>query len=205
MDFNINIVFYLVAYLVGAIPFGLLLAKKFANVDIKSMGSNSIGATNVLRVVKESDPKLAKKLGIATLVLDAFKGIFVLIIAFYLDVTIATMWAISFLAVLGHCYSPYLNFEGGKGVATGVGVLLFMLPVETIIALAIWGIAIKITKISSLSSLLGLTSILISANFLHPLGLGINTLVPIYMIAFIIIYKHLPNLMRLIQGQENNI
>ena len=205
MDFNINIVFYLVAYLVGAIPFGLLLAKKFANVDIKSMGSNSIGATNVLRVVKESDPKLAKKLGIATLVLDAFKGIFVLIIAFYLDVTIATMWAISFLAVLGHCYSPYLNFEGGKGVATGVGVLLFMLPVETIIALAIWGIAIKITKISSLSSLLGLTSILISANFLHPLGLGINTLVPIYMIAFIIIYKHLPNLMRLIQGQENKI
>ena len=205
MDFNINIVFYLVAYLVGAIPFGLLLAKKFANVDIKSMGSNSIGATNVLRVVKESDPKLAKKLGIATLILDAFKGIFVLIIAFYLDVTIATMWAISFLAVLGHCYSPYLNFEGGKGVATGVGVLLFMLPVETIIALAIWGIAIKITKISSLSSLLGLTSILISANFLHPLGLGINTLVPIYMIAFIIIYKHLPNLMRLIQGQEKRI
>jgi glycerol-3-phosphate acyltransferase PlsY len=205
MDFNINIVFYLVAYLVGAIPFGLLLAKKFANVDIKSMGSNSIGATNVLRVVKESDPKLAKKLGIATLVLDAFKGIFVLIIAFYLDVTIATMWAISFLAVLGHCYSPYLNFEGGKGVATGVGVLLFMLPVETIIALAIWGIAIKITKISSLSSLLGLTSILISANFLHPLGLGINTLVPIYMIAFIIIYKHLPNLMRLIQVQEKRI
>ena len=75
MDFltNQNIIFYILAYLFGSIPFGLILAKIFAGVNIKESGSKSIGATNVLRVVKEKDPKLAKKLGLATVILDAIK------------------------------------------------------------------------------------------------------------------------------------
>jgi glycerol-3-phosphate acyltransferase PlsY len=205
MDFNINIVFYLVAYLVGGIPFGMLLAKKFANVNIKELGSKSIGATNVLRVVKEKDPELGKKLGIATLVLDAIKGVVVLLVAKIMGVDIATLWAISVLAVIGHCYSPYLNFEGGKGVATGVGVLFFMLPLETIIALVIWAISAKVTKVSSLSSLLGLFSIIITANILHPNGNGIESLVPVYLIAFVVAYKHIPNIIRLFKGQEKSV
>ena len=75
--FNTNVQFFIAAYLVGGIPFGLLLAKKFAGVDVKESGSGSIGATNVLRVVKETNPALAKKLGAATLALDALKGILV--------------------------------------------------------------------------------------------------------------------------------
>lgn len=71
--FNPNVQFFIAAYLIGGIPFGLLLARKFAGVDVKASGSGSIGATNVLRVVKESDPVLAKKLGAATLALDALK------------------------------------------------------------------------------------------------------------------------------------
>ena len=133
--FNTNVQFFILAYLVGGIPFGLLLAKKFAGVDIKASGSGSIGATNVLRVVKESNPHLAKKLGAATLVLDALKGVFVLSIAYFMGLSEATLWGIAVLAVVGHCFSPYLNFEGGKGIATGMGVMMFMLPTETAIHL----------------------------------------------------------------------
>ena len=90
--FNINVQFFIAAYLVGGIPFGLLLAKKFAGVDVKASGSGSIGATNVLRVVKESNPTLAKKLGGATLALDALKGILVLIVAYFAGMSEATLW-----------------------------------------------------------------------------------------------------------------
>jgi glycerol-3-phosphate acyltransferase PlsY len=135
MDFltNINILFYVAAYLIGSIPFGLILAKTFAGVDIKSAGSKSIGATNVLRVVKETNPSLAKKLGLATVILDALKGTVVLLAAMSLGVSDSTLWAIAILAVLGHCYSIYLGLEGGKGVATGLGVYIALIPIATII------------------------------------------------------------------------
>jgi len=121
--FNHNVQLYIAAYLIGGIPFGLLLAKFFAGVDVKSAGSKSIGATNVLRVVKEKDPALAKKLGIATLALDALKGVVALLIASAMGADESVLWAVAVLAVLGHCFSPYLGFEGGKGIATGVWVL----------------------------------------------------------------------------------
>ncbi|MDO8260160.1 MAG: glycerol-3-phosphate acyltransferase, partial [Candidatus Magasanikbacteria bacterium] len=158
MDFlyNTNAQFFIAAYLIGGIPFGLLLAKKYAGVNIKTAGSGSIGATNVLRVVKETNPSLAKKLGIATLALDAIKGVLVLAVAYFAGLSEATMWGISVLAVIGHCFSPYLNFEGGKGVATGMGVMMFMLPLETIIALGVWAFGAKFIRISSLSSLTAL-------------------------------------------------
>lgn len=199
--FNTNAQFFIAAYLVGGIPFGLLLAKKFAGVDIKSSGSKSIGATNVLRVVKETNPSLAKKLGAATLALDAIKGILVLVIAYFAGLSEATLWGISVLAVIGHCFSPYLNFEGGKGVATGMGVMAFMLPIETIIALVVWAIGAKVIKISSLSSLSGLAALVISSFFIHP-----NIAhAPILIIAFILFYKHIPNIIRLLQGEEKRV
>ena len=203
MDFllNANVQFYIVAYLVGGIPFGLLLAKKFAGVNIKANGSKSIGATNVLRVVKKSNPALAKKLGAATLALDAMKGVVVLIVAYLMGMSEATLWAISVLAVIGHCFSPYLNFEGGKGIATGMGVMMFMLPQETLIALIIWAILAKTLKISSLSSLLGLSGLIISSFYLHP----DMAHAPIVLIGFILFYKHIPNIIRLIQGQEKRV
>ncbi len=140
----------------SGIPFGLILAKKFGSIDITEVGSGSIGATNVLRAIKEENPTLAKKLAIATLALDALKGLVVLLIAKILGASEATLWAMAILSVVGHCYSPYLKFEGGKGVATGMGVLIFMLPIETIIALIVWFISAKTIKISSISSLTAL-------------------------------------------------
>lgn len=199
--FNINGQFYLAAYLIGAIPFGLILAKLVAGVNIKESGSQSIGATNVLRVVKEKDPVLAKKLGAITLALDAMKGMFVLTLAILLQMPESTLWAIAVLAVVGHCFSIYLMFEGGKGIATGLGVLLLMLPIETGIALIVWFIMAKTLKISSLSSLIALIALVIASFVVHP---DIPH-APILIIGFIIVYKHIPNIIRLVQGEEKKV
>ena len=206
MDFftNTNILFFLAAYLIGSIPFGSILAKTFAGVDITTAGSKSIGATNVLRVVKETNPKLAKKLGIATVLLDALKGMLVLLVAMYYGVSDSTLWAIAILAVLGHCYSIYLGLEGGKGVATGLGVYLVLIPIPTLIGAVVWIVCAKVLKISSLSSLLGLVGVIVSTSFLND-GLNVGSNVPMYIIAFIIIYKHIPNIIRIIKGEEKKV
>ena len=202
---NINIQFYIIAYLVGGIPFGLLLAKKFTSIDVRQSGSGSIGATNVLRVLKDSNPALAKKIAIATLLLDAFKGMSILVVALMLDLTQQTMWMIAILAIVGHCYSPYLKFEGGKGVATGMGVMLFMLPIETTLAIIAWFVTGKILKVSSLSSLVALVTLIISSFIIHPEISEIKTHAPIIIIAFLIVYKHVPNIIRLFSGKESKV
>jgi len=199
--FNTNVQFFILAYLVGGIPFGLLLAKQFAGVDVKQSGSKSIGATNVLRVVKETNPALAKKLGAATLGLDALKGVAVLTLAYFIGLSESTLWGIAVLAVIGHCFSPYLNFEGGKGIATGMGVMMFMLPQETLIALVVWGVLAKTLKISSISSLSGVLALAISSFFLHPEMAH----APVILIVAILFYKHIPNIIRLVKGEEKRV
>jgi len=199
--FNINVQFYIAAYLIGGIPFGLLLAKKFAGLNVKSAGSGSIGATNVLRVVKEKDPALAKKLGIATLVLDAFKGVAVLATAYFMGLDESILWAIAVLAVIGHCFSPYLGFEGGKGIATGMGVMMFLLPIETSIALLVWVIMAKTVRISSVSSLTGVLALLASSFIIHP----DMPHAPVVFIVAILFYKHIPNIIRVIKGEEKRV
>jgi len=199
--FNINVQFFIAAYLIGGIPFGLLLAKYFAGVDVKASGSGSIGATNVLRVVKETNPGLAKKLGIATLALDAIKGVVVLAVAYYMGMSESTLWAIAVLAVIGHCFSPYLGLEGGKGIATGMGVMMFMLPYETLIALVVWGVLAKTIKISSVSSLTGVLALLVSSFYIHP----DMAHAPVVFIVFLLFYKHIPNIIRLFNGEEKRV
>ncbi|WP_257941901.1 acyl phosphate:glycerol-3-phosphate acyltransferase [Campylobacter lari] len=197
-----NLIIYLLAYLIGAIPFGLLLAQIFAKTNIKNAGSKSIGATNVLRVVKESDPKLAKTLAVATIVLDALKGIVPILVAKFLGYDENILWTMAVLAVFGHCFSPYLKFEGGKGVATGAGVLAVFLPFEIMSAVLAWFIIGKIFKISSLASLGALVVLIITSFIFHYDMPVINTHAPIFIIAFIVIYKHIPNILRLIGKQE---
>lgn len=202
MDFlNMNIYLYISAYLIGAIPFGYILAKQFAGVDIKKAGSGNIGATNVLRVVKESDPKLAKKLGVATLLLDGLKGVVVLLIAKYLGAIDSVLWMIAVLSVVGHCYSPFLGFEGGKGVATAAGVLFVLIPLPMLIALIVWFISAKVLKISSLSSLIALIAMMISSYILTP----DITHAPLWIITGIILYKHIPNIMRIFSKSESQV
>ncbi len=202
---NQNFLLYLAVYLIAGIPFGYILAKQFAGVDIKKAGSGNIGATNVLRVVKEKDPKLAKKLGAATLFLDAIKGAVVIFIAKMLGAPEGVLWTIAVLAVVGHCFSAFLSFEGGKGVATGFGVLLVMMPIPALIAITVWLGAAKGLKISSLSSLTGLLAFIIASYVMYPEVPEIISHAPIWMIALIITYKHIPNIIRLFKKEEASV
>ena len=202
---NQNIILYLAAYLISGIPFGYLLAKHYAGVDIKESGSGNIGATNVIRVVKEQDPKLAKKLGAVTFFLDAIKGVLIILVAKLLGAPESVLWTIAVLAVVGHCFSLFLGFEGGKGVATGFGVLLVMMPIPALIAIAVWLGAAKGLKISSLSSLIGLAALLIASYVMYPEVPGIDSHAPIWIIAFIVFYKHIPNIVRMIKKEEGKV
>jgi len=174
-------------------------------VDIKQAGSGNIGATNVLRVVKEQDPKLAKKLGAITLFLDAIKGVVVILIAKFLGAPEGVLWTIAVLAVLGHCFSVFLAFEGGKGVATGFGVLLVMMPVPALVAITVWLIAAKGLKISSLSSLIGLLAFIVASYLIYPEVPVITSHAPIWIIAIVIFYKHIPNIVRLFKKEEGKV
>ncbi|AJC87169.1 glycerol-3-phosphate 1-O-acyltransferase PlsY [Campylobacter insulaenigrae] len=197
-----NLIIYLLAYLIGGIPFGLILTQIFAKTNIKNFGSKSIGATNVLRVLKENNPQLAKKLAITTVVLDALKGIVPILIAKFLNYDDNILWTMAVLAVFGHCFSPYLKFEGGKGIATGAGVLILFLPLEILVAIIAWFLTGKIFKISSLASLIALLVLIISSFIFHYDIPVINTHAPIFIIAFIVVYKHIPNIVRLIGKKE---
>jgi glycerol-3-phosphate acyltransferase PlsY len=207
MDFllNQNVLLYLAAYLLSAIPFGFILAKVFAGVDVRKEGSGNIGATNVLRVLKEKAPDMAKKLTIATFILDATKGAIIILIAMALGAEPTVLWTIAVLSVLGHCYSVFLGFEGGKGVATGFGVLMVLIPIPSLIAIVAWLIAGKVLKISSLSSLVGLIALLIASYVIYPDIPGIYTHTPIWIIAFVIFYKHIPNIVRVFKKEEKQV
>ncbi|HEC1284791.1 TPA: glycerol-3-phosphate 1-O-acyltransferase PlsY, partial [Campylobacter upsaliensis] len=186
----------------GSVPFGLILARVFAKVDIKNQGSKSIGATNVLRVVKEANPNLAKKLAIATIILDFAKAFIPLMVLKFLNYDLNLLWSVAVLTIFGHCFSLYLFFEGGKGIATGAGAMAVLLPLEVLSAFVLWLVVGKVFKISSLASLMGLLAF-ITTSFMFNYNMPvIDTHAPVFIIAFIILYKHLPNIKRLLFKEE---
>lgn len=211
---NINVIFYLLAYLCGGIPFGLILCKVFFGISLRELGSGSIGATNVYRVIKEIDPQKAKFFSILTIILDAIKGLIVVMLAKIFGLSYETQWMIALLSVIGHCYSPYLNFTGGKGVATAIGSVFLLIPIEGGLGLLIWFLVGKFFKISSLSSLAGVLSGLI-LTFIIPYALPlpqsinivaqINSHAPVVLIGALILYTHIPNILRLIKKEEQKI
>jgi glycerol-3-phosphate acyltransferase PlsY len=202
---NQNVLFYLASYIIAGIPFGFILAKLIAGVDVREEGSGNIGATNVLRVLKQKAPHLATKLSILTLLLDTLKGLVILLVANAMGLSDSVLWLIAILSVLGHCFSPFLMFEGGKGVATGLGVMGFMLPFETLIGVLVWLFFAKVLKIVSLASIVGVLALLISSYILHPDVPNIHTHAPIWIISWLIIYKHIPNIVRLFKKEESKV
>lgn len=197
-------IWYFIAFTAGGIPFGYLLARYFGGVDIKKIGSGNIGATNVLRALKEQDPKKAKILAAATLGLDALKGALPIGVAQLMGVCPAILWGMAVLGVLGHCFSPFLKFEGGKGVATTVGVLTLLVPLAVLVGVGVWGVVAKVTRISSLASLSGLAGGVLSLYLLYP-HLPIDSYAPIWIIVAVVLYKHRGNIYRLLTGQEKRV
>jgi len=209
MTFDINsflilIFFSVFGYLVGSIPFGLILTKSSGLGDIRNIGSGNIGATNVLRTGN-------KKLAFITLIMDAGKGAF----AIYLGVLLFNFLEISnfaslellksmiaILSVIGHCFPIWLKFKGGKGVATGLGAILFLNLTIGIIALLIWIIIAKLFKMSSLSALFTYFMIPILMYYYDKEN---SFFIASLLITIICWFQHRENIKRLLKGLEPKI
>jgi acyl phosphate:glycerol-3-phosphate acyltransferase len=187
------IFFIVLAYLIGSIPSGLLIARK-KGIDIRQHGSGNIGATNIARVV-------GSKYGALTLAFDMVKGFIPVMLAktFLPDHYIIQL-VTGFAAVAGHTYSLFLNFKGGKGVATAGGVFLALLPGPTIASLLVFALVLLATKYVSLSSIMASITLPLAA-----LLMGKPWVMVIFsvIVAALIVYKHKDNIARLREGKEN--
>ena len=190
MDINLIIV-AVYSYLLGSIPFGLVLTKIFLKKDIREIGSGNIGTTNVLRTGKKS-------LAVATLVLDLFKGYFSIVITFiYFDNLISYSALICFI---GHIFPVWLKFKGGKGVATYLGVILALSYKFFLIFGITWLVLSFLFRYASLSSIISSLIVFIYSYFF------INNFSLILFIFFvIIIYTHRENIVRLKNSEESKI
>lgn len=194
------------SFLVGAIPFGFLAGKVFRGIDIREHGSRNVGATNVFRVV-------GWRAGIIVYVLDALKGgLPVLAAKYFWPSTLPYQeWyyiAVAVLAILGHVFTPYLGFKGGKGVATASGAMLALAPIPVVVSLGAFAIVLLLTRWVSLGSIV--------ASFVFPLAVSVELAVknrylftPIlaaaWFLTILILITHRTNIVRLLQGRESKI
>ncbi len=185
----------LVGYLLGTIPTGLLIGLS-QGIDVRTRGSGNIGATNVARVV-------GAKWGIITLVADLLKGLVPVLLARYLtantDMGPLVLSLTGFFAVAGHCFSIFLGFRGGKGVATAVGVFLAICPLAVAGGFLVFFASMKRWNIVSVASLLSSLSMPILIYFICPVS---SFEIMALAIAIVIWFKHMDNIKRLLQGTE---
>lgn len=200
VSFFVFILSCLIAYLIGSVPTGFLMTKIFVGADIRNAGSRNVGATNVYRVA-------GKLPGLLTLIIDIVKGIIVVTLVadfFYTYLPnvdyVFYKTLLGLIAILGHIYSVFLKFKGGKGVATTIGVTAAIAPLVLLISLAVWLIVFITTNYVSLGSLA------------FGIALPISALVfdqPFYVVIFCVIlcimntYKHKDNIKRLLKREEN--
>lgn len=183
----------LVGYLCGSVPFGLILIKMAGGGDIRTIGSGNIGATNVLRTGR-------KLLAAFTLILDAAKGAFSIFIC-SLFLSDAYFGLVGVCAVIGHCYPIWLKFSGGKGVATGLAVIMMLSPISGILFIAIWISIVYLMKYSSLAALTAFVSSSILALFSESIDISIA----IVSITLLALFRHKENIKRLLSGEESKI
>jgi glycerol-3-phosphate acyltransferase PlsY len=182
----------IVGFLLGSIPFGLLLTRAAGLGDIRKVGSGNIGATNVLRTGN-------KKLAAATLLLDAIKGL-APVLAFNLMAGPAPAVAAAAGAVVGHMFPPWLGFKGGKGVATTLGVLIGLSWVLGAITCALWLVLAALFRYSSLAALLSILIGAIAAWHFVPVGAPV-----VCLLAALVWVRHHENIRRLLNGTEPKI
>ncbi|MDF1791146.1 MAG: glycerol-3-phosphate 1-O-acyltransferase PlsY [Thalassobaculaceae bacterium] len=183
---------FLLAYLLGSIPFGLVLTRISGLGDIRAIGSHNIGATNVLRTGR-------KGLAAATLLLDAGKGAVAVAVAWQFGADMALLAAIG--AVLGHCFPIWLRFKGGKGVATAIGVWLALVPDVAVIVCGLWLLIAGVFRYSSVAALVSLAAAPLLAWHME----GPQFAEAGGVIAAVIWLRHHQNIRRLLKGEETRI
>jgi glycerol-3-phosphate acyltransferase PlsY len=186
----------LFGYLVGSVPFGILVARAFdRDMDLRRAGSGNIGATNVART-------LGKGAGILTLLLDAGKGVFALALSRIFLEPPAYPWLalVGGAVFLGHVFSIYLRFKGGKGVATAFGVVLFLSPETAFVLVVLFAAVFYFTRYVSLGSLCAAVGLPVAMAFL---GKSREYVTLSLLIGFLLIYTHRENIHRLLAGQES--
>jgi glycerol-3-phosphate acyltransferase PlsY len=186
------------AYLLGSVPFGVVVARLFTGEDVRTVGSGNIGASNVTRAA-------GKVAGFLTLVLDAAKAAIPMLITdrIYADPA-APPWAIAvgLAAFFGHCYPIWLHFKGGKGVATALGVLLVLAPLPALLALVAFAVAFALTRVPALGSLAGTAVCVVGAFVME----GTNLVSwAVLLVAAVIVLRHRENIARLARGAEHKV
>ena len=181
------------AYFMGAIPSGVWLGKIFKNIDVRDYGSKNSGATNSYRV-------LGAKLGVVVLIMDVLKGFIPLYIASHFNLMYNDLVILGLIAILAHTFSCFISFKGGKGVATSLGVFLFLIPVITLILLAIFILVAYFTRYISLASITAAFLLPIFTFFTHR---DSYLFALSFIIGVFVIYRHKTNISRLLSGTEN--
>lgn len=197
------VAFAVLCYLIGSIP-AAYIAGRFAGIDIRTVGSGNVGATNVLRV-------LGKPYGYAVFLFDFFKGVGAVRLSIlvmnavrpgYLGIEVTGILA-GVLCVLGHTYPVWLGFKGGKGVATSAGVLFGLMPIAALIVLAIWFVTFRATKYVSVASMAAALALpIVAAVIVHFERAGMPLVYFSASLAAVILWRHHSNISRLMKGTE---
>ena len=186
------------AYLLASIPFGLGVARLFGLGDLRQIGSGNIGATNVLRTGNKPAAAL-------TLILDSGKGAAAVIITSMMLPESEAVAIAAVMSVVGHCFPVWLGFKGGKGVATGIGVVLAMHPLSGVVMCAVWLATAGVGRISSLAAIIAYISAPVSLYLMVVPPAQIPLTTAGTMIALLSIYRHKANIRRLLAGEEPRI
>lgn len=197
MEYLVILAVVVVAYLIGSIPTGYLIVKCKTGQDIRTIGSGSTGATNVKRV-------LGKKWFFIVMLLDALKGATPVLLAKYLTSDPYGINAVlaAIFVIIGHSKPIFLQFKGGKSVASGVGTILALNPLVGLSIALIWGVITYISKYVSLGSIIALSlSPILMYLFKNPIGYVVYCLIA----AIYIVYLHRENIVRLAKGEENKV
>lgn len=190
-------------YLVGGIPWALIVGKRFFGIDPREHGSGNLGATNVFRT-------LGVRAGVATLALDALKGSTAVLFAFAIvpgpTTDLANQWtavAAMIAAVVGHAFSPYIGFRGGKGVATSAGGLLILTPAAALIELALFVAVVSVSRMVSLGSVVIALAYPPLVLWLH--GESLPYVVTAFLLSGLVLWLHRANIGRIARGEEPKV
>jgi len=200
MKIELEILFFFSTYLIGSVPFGYIFTKRFAGINIREHGSGNIGSTNVRRIA-------GKKIAIATQLCDMLKGLLPVAIIMYLQINniyfnTYFIYSIGIASILGHNFSLFLKFKGGKGVNTTLGASVLLAPVSVFASVLVYFIAKWFSKYVSLGSLCLAVTLTLTDLVIHPVSVLFYYLLTCTLLIFVM---HISNIKRLIDGTESMV